>query len=151
MDVGQRRGRVHAELVGQQLPGLLVHVERVALPPGQVQHPHELAAQPFAQRVRGGQFLQLRGQSGAAAEGQVRLEPVLGGGQPEFFQPGHRPGRERRVGHVGQRRAAPQPQRLAQHRRPCSRSPAGQPRARATPTSRSNSAASTCSGGTASW
>ena len=88
--------------------------QRVCLPPGQVQHPHELAAQPFPQRVRGGQFLQLRRQPRAAAEGQVRLDPVFGRRQPELFQPGDGPGGERRVPDVGQGRAAPQSQRLAE-------------------------------------
>jgi hypothetical protein len=96
-------------------------------------------------RTRGRQFLSLGRQFRAPAEGQVRLDPVLGRGQPQFLQPGDRAGRERGVIHVHQRRAAPQVQRSAQPRGGGFRVSGGQGRA-----ARSNWVASTSPGSTAS-
>ncbi len=129
MHGGQRGRRVHPEPLGEQPPGVLVHGQRVALPPGQVEHAHELAAQPLPERVRGGEFPGFRRQFRTPAEGQVRVDPVLGRGQPQFLQPGHRPGCERGVLHIHQRRAAPQGQGLAQQHGAAGRVGGGQGRA----------------------
>ena len=118
MHRGQVRRRVHAQLVGQHPAGVLVGGQRVRLPPGRLEGAHQLAAQPLPQRVGRGQLLKLGHEPGAAAQGQVGLDPVLDGAQPQLGQPGDRRGRERRVGHVGQRRPAPQAQRLGEQRRP---------------------------------
>ncbi len=48
------------------------------------------------------------------AQRQIRLGPILDGGQPQLVQPGRLGGH---TGGIGQRRATPQLQRLAQHRR----------------------------------
>ncbi|SEE50255.1 hypothetical protein SAMN05216533_2521 [Streptomyces sp. Ag109_O5-10] len=91
--------------------GLLVHGEGLGGPPGRVQGPHRLPVQPLAQRPAGRQRPQLRHRFRAAAERQVRLDPVLYGGQPQVFE-------ARRLGlgvrEVGQRGATPQGEGLAE-------------------------------------
>ncbi|MDH6219338.1 hypothetical protein M2283_006672 [Streptomyces pseudovenezuelae] len=108
---GQLRRGIGPELVGERAPGLLVHRERLRGPPGRVQGPHQLPVQPLAQRPDGQQRPQLRYEFGSAAEREIRLDPVLYGGRPELFQAG---GLGVRVREVGQRRTAPQGERLAQ-------------------------------------
>jgi hypothetical protein len=112
--LAQRRGRVDAQLVGQRPADPLVRRERVGLPPGAVERGDELAVQPLPHRVRGGQRLRLGDHPGVPAQRQVGGQPVLGGGQPQLLQPAGRRGGERGVGHVGQRRPAPEAQRAGQ-------------------------------------
>jgi hypothetical protein len=114
MHGGQRGRRVHAERGGERLAGVLEHAERVGLTARRVQRAHELAAQPLPQRMLGGQLLDLGNELGATAECQVGVDPVLGRGQPQLGEPGDRARGERRVGHVGQGRSAPQPQRITE-------------------------------------
>lgn len=113
----QLGGGVRAQLVGEGAPGLLVHGERLGGPPGHVQGPHQLAVQPLGERMTGEQRPQLRHQLGTAAEGQVRLDAVLDGGQPQLGEAG---GLGVRVRQVRQGRAAPQGERRPQ--------PVGRPR-----------------------
>src|SRR5204862_236041 len=60
---------------------------------------------------------------------QLRLDPVLGRGQPQLLQPGRGGSGERRVRHVGQRRTAPPRQRVAQQLRGALSGARGQRRA----------------------
>ena len=74
----------------------------------------------------GCQLLQLGHQLGTPAQGQVSIDPVFEGGQPQLRQPGDRGRRERGVRDIGQRRAAPLAQRLGQQRRGLGQAPVGQ-------------------------
>ncbi len=116
MHRGQGGRRIDAELVGELGADVLEDGERVGLAARRAQRQHELAAQPLPQRVSVGQFPQPGHQAGALAQGQLRVDQVLGGGQPQLGQPGDRRGRERKVRDVGQRLAAPQVQRPPQQR-----------------------------------
>jgi hypothetical protein len=111
---GQLGGGVGAELLGERPPAVLEHGQGLGLPAAGVQRPHQLSAQPLPQRVRGDQLLQLRDQGGVAAERQLRLDPVLDGADAQLLQADRlRPG-EGQVLEVGERRPAPQVERLAQ-------------------------------------
>lgn len=118
MHGGQFRGRVDAEPVGEGAPRLLVHLQGVGLAPRRVQGAHQLAAQALAQRVRGGEGLQFGDRRGGEPGGDLGVDPVLHGGEPQFLQP--RDGRvgEVGVGDVGEGGAAPQRERRAQAVRP---------------------------------
>ena len=59
-----------------------------------------------------GQRLELADQLGIAAERELRLDPPLDRGQAQLLEPGDLRLSERLVGEVGQRRAAPERQRL---------------------------------------
>ena len=103
------------ELVDQDLAGRPVGGQGVGLAARPVQGEHQLAVEVLAQRVQPDQRLQLGHQLVVAAEGQLGLDPGLGGGDLELLDPDQlRPGDVGRGGHVGQGRAAPQGERLAQ-------------------------------------
>ena len=51
LEVAQCRAWLDAQLVDQRAPGVLIRLQRLGLAPGPVQRPHELAAQPLAQRM----------------------------------------------------------------------------------------------------
>ena len=114
VDLLQRGGRVDAELVGQPPADVLVRGERVGLPAGRVERADLLAADALAQRVIPGQGLQLGQHLGVAAELQRGVDAVLGGGEPALGQPVGRGVRPGLAGGVGQRRAAPERERLGQ-------------------------------------
>ena len=68
----------------------------------------------FGERIRGDQRTQLADQARGLAERQIRLDAIVQRGEPGFLQAGGRASRELLIGHVGQRRAAPQRERLTQ-------------------------------------
>ena len=102
------------ELIGEPLPGLLVHLQGRAATPRRAQGAHQQAGQRLAHRVRDDQALefgdQRRGDSGA----QVSIDAVLSSEQAQLVQPGDDGPAELGLGHLGQRRAAPQPERPPQ-------------------------------------
>jgi len=111
---GQRGRRAGAQFVRQPGAGLLEHPERGAGLAGGGQRAHQRADQRLTQGIGRHQALQLGDQRRGRAEPQVRVDPVLDRGQPPLGQPGDRRGGEIGIGHVGQSRAAPQGQCLAQ-------------------------------------
>ena len=111
LQLGELGARVHAELVGEQPPGVGVHRERLGLPSAAVQRQHQQLAQPLAQRVRGGQRGQLGDRLRVAADLQIEVEPGLDEEQVPLLQPGAL-GLRVRAGQSGQRFAVPQVQRL---------------------------------------
>ena len=115
----QLGGRVDPELVGER-GAALVRGDRLGLAAGGVQRAHELAAQPFAQRVGGEQLARSSPTRRSLAEGQVGLDPLRQDAGAQLLQPGDRSGGERRAGDVGERGSAPQvkgtPQRLGTDR-----------------------------------
>ncbi len=109
----QVRARRDAQFREEQLPHSAVHRQRVGLPPGLVQRPHQQPVRPLVQRVLGGEGGQLGDAARIAAERQVQPDPLLQQGQPQFLQPLAVPLRER-AGDAGQRFALPQLQRLVE-------------------------------------
>ena len=93
-----------------QVPGFFVAA-------GAVERQHPLSPQPFPERVGPRQGVELGGQLGVAAAGQLGLNPLLGGRQPGLLQPGRLGPGHGGVGHVGQGRPSPQRQRLSERRR----------------------------------
>ena len=75
----QRRARVEADLLGQELPEVAIGPEGLDLPAGAVERQHPLSPQPFPERVGPRQGVELGGQLGVAAAGQLGLNPLLGG------------------------------------------------------------------------
>ena len=111
---GQFGRRLHAELVDQAFPGLLVDLQGSAAPPGGVQRAHQARGQRLAHRVGDDQTLELGDQRRGVPGAQVGIDALLDGGQPHLVEPGDRGLAEVGVGHVGQGWAAPQGERLAE-------------------------------------
>ncbi len=114
IDLLELGGRVHPELVGKQLPALVVRRQRLRLTPGGVQRAHEQATGAFGQRVGGEQHAELADQAGSLAEGQVGLDPVRQHAGAQFGQLGRGQVGEVRSGRVGERLAPPGEQRVSQ-------------------------------------
>src|SRR5262249_57763871 len=58
----QRRARLDAELVDECAPGVEIRLERLGLAARAVERQHQLAAQPFAERVLPDEGLELAGE-----------------------------------------------------------------------------------------
>jgi hypothetical protein len=116
--VAQFRPGIETEFVGQPLPDLIEHEQRVAPPVRQVQGGHQLAGELFMPGVLRAQLGQLADHRRGPAELDLHLRPSEPDGRPALVQPlgGGRDGR--RLETV-QRRAPPQRQGIAEqfHRR----------------------------------
>ncbi len=110
LELGERGAGVDAQLVGEQPAGVGVDGECLGLPAAAVQRQHEQFAQPFAQRVGGGQRRQLGDHLGVVADLQVEFEAGLDEGEPPLVQAGAL-GVGVRAGEAGERFAVPQGQR----------------------------------------
>ena len=108
------RPGLDAEVVRQPRPGLAVDVQRVGLPAGAVQRQHELLPEGLAVGLLEREGPQLLDELPVKAERQVRVEPVLERGQPQLVETRGFAARERLVGELHERRAAPQGERLSE-------------------------------------
>ncbi len=84
-----RRGRLDAELVGQEPAQVPVDLERVGLAAGQVEGAHQQDGQAFPLGEPADQDLQLDDDVAGATQPQQGLGPLLPGRQPQLLQPGH--------------------------------------------------------------
>src|SRR5205085_8263714 len=108
------RARVETELVGEQPARRAVQLERVGLPTGAVEGEHEQGAKPFLERVRGYERLQLADELGVPPEIEIDLRPVEQSREARRVQPLGLAGGEALEAKVGERRPAPELERLAQ-------------------------------------
>ena len=95
------------ELVGERSPGVGVGGQCLRLPPGTVERDHELAAEPFPDRVLADERLELGHDRFVTAEREVRLDPLLQRLQAQLFETGDVGLRERLVADVLESVAAP--------------------------------------------
>ena len=102
------------ELFFESSARVLVALERLGLAARAIKREHQLPAQPLAGRMLGDQGLELGDERGMATERQIGLDAVLERHQPLLLEPGDLVLREGLVSEVGQRRPAPQVQRLGQ-------------------------------------
>jgi hypothetical protein len=115
-DPPQLHAGVQAGLLGEPPADPLVGGQRIGLPAGRVQRPHEQGVQPLPQGMLRGQRLQLANQPGVLAKRQLRFDAVLQRSEAQLLQEGGAGGGERLCGELGQRLATPKPERLAQRR-----------------------------------
>ena len=102
------------EALDERLAGGAVRGERVGLPPRPVEREHLLRAEALAVRVLHHERVQLVDQVGVASERQIRVDPILERSQALLLELGPGGGAERRSVELGQRRAAPERERLVQ-------------------------------------
>ena len=112
----QLLARLEPELVGELALRLAVGAERLGLPAGAIEREHQLAAQPLAQRMLGDERVELADQLRVPARGEIGVDPLLERRPAQLLEPRDLGLRERLVGEVGERRAAPQRQRPPQRR-----------------------------------
>ena len=108
------RGGLEAPLLVERAPRRLVGVERLLLAPRPGEREHQETAEPLAIRV-------LRGQPGGVgnhvvvrAELDLGLDAILERGEPELVEPRDLPLEEALVREVGERRSAPERERVAE-------------------------------------
>ena len=110
----QLGARLDPELVHEPAPRRAVGLERLGLTSAAVERDEQLALEPLPERVRGDQRLELGQDVLMAAEREVGLDPILERRQPQVLEPPDLVLRERLVREVGERRSAPEPERLAE-------------------------------------
>ena len=113
----QLRAGLDAELLDERPARVVVGRERLRLAAAAVERQHQLPAQPLAQRVRADERLELGDQLGVRAELEIGCDPLLEHAEPQILEPVDLGLRERLRLEVGERRAAPQVERLAEQRR----------------------------------
>ncbi len=102
------------ELLVEQPAAGLIDGERVRLAPAPVEGDHQLAAEALPQRMPADEPLQLRDELGVPAELEIGVDALLECGNALLFEAGALGARERCV-ELGERRPAPERERLAEH------------------------------------
>ncbi|MEZ5100241.1 MAG: hypothetical protein R3C15_10680 [Thermoleophilia bacterium] len=123
----QAARRLDAELLCQMPTERLVRRERVGLAAGAVQREHELTAEPLPVGVLVDEAGELRRERWRTAEREVGVDAVLEAREPLLLQPRRLCACER-LRELGERRPAPERERLAQPGRRARRVAAGQRR-----------------------
>ena len=77
MQLAQRRAGFHPQLVDEQPARLSVQRQRLGLAPAAIQGEHPRRAQALAQRMLGGECLQLGDQRGVTAEREIGVDADL--------------------------------------------------------------------------
>ena len=105
------------ELLDERLPRVAVGGQRIGLAAGAVEREHELATRRSRSGCSADQRLELADELRVATEREVGLDPLLESRQSEALSRAISRLGPRLVGEVGERRPAPQGQRLAQRAR----------------------------------
>jgi hypothetical protein len=113
LHVPQVRARLETEL-DEASSQSLEDIERVGLPPAQVEGMHELDVQPLAQRMLCNERFELRHEGGVGARSELRVEARLQGGEPKLLETTDLRLRPALVGELGVRLAAEACERIAQ-------------------------------------
>ena len=103
--------RLEPQLLVEQVAHLPQHGQGVGLPPRPGERERAQRPGPLAQLVDAGQCVQLGGDGRVQAEQDADGRPVLAGQHPQLLEPGPLGGGRRHVTELGERDAAPQPQR----------------------------------------
>ena len=110
----QLAARFDAQAADERVARVPVGGERLGLAAGAVQREHVLAPEALPERLGGDEGLELADQLRVAAEGEVGLDPLLERVQTELLEPCDLALDELLVTEIGERRAAPEPERVAQ-------------------------------------
>ena len=112
LELLQGRPRLDAKLLDQRRPRRLVGGQRLRLPPRPVEGEHQLAAEPFPQRVLGDQALELGDELRTLAALEIGVDPPLLRRETELLEPRGLFAREGLKCEIGERRPAPQRERI---------------------------------------
>ena len=115
LQLAKLRTGLEPELLRQHASCFVKGVERGGLAAAPIQRKHQLAPQALAKRVIGRRGADLREDLGVVAQCQRGVESVLQGVDAERFEASRLGTSPSRVEEAGQRRPAPQAQRLIDH------------------------------------
>src|SRR6266511_681825 len=108
---------IDAELLREGLSKPLARAQSVGLPSEPVLRQHELAEQALPHGMECRQLPQLRHHLGVPSTGQVGLDPILEGIQPQVLQPSCFDRGEWVISYIGERLAPPETQRITEEAR----------------------------------
>ena len=114
LELLQRRAGLDAELLDEQRPAVAVTRERLGLAAAAVERDHELAARPLAQGLFLDERLELGDEPGVLSQLEVGVDPLLQRIEPQLGKPAACRLCERLFAELGQRRTAPEVERLPQ-------------------------------------
>jgi hypothetical protein len=115
--------RIEPKLVGEQLARGAVELQRIGLATGAVEGKHEEGAQTLLERVRRHERFQLADELRVAPELEVDLDPLQQRREAQLVQPLGLAGGKPFEAKVGERRSAPDLERLSQELRAEQRRP----------------------------
>ena len=109
--------RLDPELLDERPPGVLIHGERFGLASRAIQREHELPAEALTEGMGADERLELADEVSGRPGREVEIDPGLERNQTELLQAGDLALRERLVAKLGERRAAPERERLVEQLR----------------------------------
>ena len=113
LELLQGRPWLDPEPLDEQAAAFPVAGERLCLAAAAVEGEHQLASQLLTQRLRLDEGLQLGDEPLVLTERELGLDPAAEHLEPELREPPGRGGREGLAAELGERRAAPERERLA--------------------------------------
>jgi hypothetical protein len=105
---------IDTELLHKALACVVVGAQRLSLPACAVESEHELAPEPFPQRVFGHQCLDLPDHLEMSAQSELGVQPIFADLQPKVVESRCLHSGDGTVGQVDQRLSSPQREALAQ-------------------------------------
>ena len=108
--------RIDAEVVHQHAPRLVVDLESLRLPARAVEREHQLTTKTFAEWMLVDQQLELADETGVPSGLELSVDAFLQRGKTKLFEAPDLGLRKLLEGEIGERRSAPERQRLAQLR-----------------------------------
>ena len=105
---------LEAQLVRERRSCVPVDGERIRLAARTIEREHELTSDALAVRMPADELLELSDELRMAAECEIGVDPVLGRRQAELVETGDLVLCERLAGHVCERRASPERERIPQ-------------------------------------
>ena len=112
VELAQLGAGLDAELIRQHRAQLPVGAQRIRLATAPIEREQAVVPEPLAQRMRGGQRLELRDRLVVAAARELRLDPRFERAQPPLLEPRPFDAGELAIAEVGQRWPPPHSQRL---------------------------------------
>jgi hypothetical protein len=128
-ELPQRVPRLDRKFFDQRPARVLEGFECLRLASAPIQSEHQLPSRALPERVLTDEKLELRNHLLVTTGGEARLDQFFARADPKLVEPRNRPLRERLIGEIGQRRTAPERQRLGQQGNRVLRAPRIQVRA----------------------
>ncbi len=104
------------ELLDEHTTRVCVDLERLGLPSRAIEREHQLCSHPLTQRLAPRDRAQLGDELRMVAELEVRRDPILERSRPNLLEPADLIVGERLVAQVGERRPAPERERVGEER-----------------------------------